>query len=520
MPVTFNPETKIREFDLNDDSADDFVERLNVTPEIEMNLDEDDFLSERLRVNKPVEKSMLKKSDPLEFLEESKKKLPAFTLKAPIEKPGDIERVVERMLQAEITMPNRFIFSTAKGVREELVRQLTRKRIPVNSDDEDEEDIHINSQSVNIDDYTLVDVLSVVNGEQTKIMAKDLGTGHYKLMSEPRENPDGLFRSYYASSAIYVNDVVLGNKNYRTYRAMIDPGCETVMISKKIADDIGCFVDTNHRWYMVPATNQKIKYYGVIHDCKVTVGGISRLCQVWVQDLDKEQILLGRVWQKAVLYEQSDHPNGDTIIKMSEFPDGSGRRLSMTALTKDTSNDRIDIGYQEPFESEVVEENAVNVSTRSVYVLPDLSFGAEFGGSVMKEIKKVSKNGDIVAKSGSNREISSDLRLENDPRTVIDVDKKIKGHFTKEERFLKKNFREFIATEADIWSEVGNVSYQKDSDEILQDIIEDEPNEDDIRFARQKEKFDAKGPGIEVRSDHVSKVSREDIGADDFDEEL
>ncbi|KAJ1539807.1 hypothetical protein HK096_000327, partial [Nowakowskiella sp. JEL0078] len=63
MPVTFNPETKIREFDLNDDSADDFVERLNVTPEIEMNLDEDDFLSERLRVNKPVKKSVLKKNN-------------------------------------------------------------------------------------------------------------------------------------------------------------------------------------------------------------------------------------------------------------------------------------------------------------------------------------------------------------------------------------------------------------------------------------------------------------------------
>ncbi|KAJ1559374.1 hypothetical protein HK096_000768, partial [Nowakowskiella sp. JEL0078] len=160
---------------------------------------------------------------------------------------------------------------------------------------------------------------------------------------------------------------------------MLDTGCETITVTKSVVDAAQLYVDRNTRWGLITATGHHDPFYGVVHDCKVTVGGISRLCQVWVMDTKEqhgiEQILLGRPWQRAVNLIL-EHNDGDVIMKINEYPDGSGKRIEVLAQKREETGEKWDIGNQPAF--------SAGQNRLKYYIEPDLSYDTSNGGSKLK----------------------------------------------------------------------------------------------------------------------------------------
>src|SRR5262249_30989396 len=135
------------------------------------------------------------------------------------------------------------------------------------------------------------------------------------------------------------------------------------------------------------ADEKREKYLGVIHDCRVNVGGVIRLCQVWVQNLDSDSVLLGRSWQKSVCLKVEDTPDGETWIDLLENPDGSGKRLKTLIIPDEHTTDVGEIGYQGP----INERNDVK-ALKLFVLLPDLSLSDDHEELRLKDKPMIKEN--------------------------------------------------------------------------------------------------------------------------------
>jgi hypothetical protein len=248
---------------------------------------------------------------------ESNKAGQVFKNKAPVEDEINIEDLVKKALDVEITIPLRSLAGASNVVRDEIRKQFTRLRKAV--------DKASLTTIIAGDGKQYVDVASIP--VSTFMMAEDISPdvpeGHLvaddPVLQYLRDVKDAdldeliVARTSEPLRCIYATVNHVGQEE-----CLLDNGSQIVSIRKDAAIELGLTWDPNIRINMESASNHIEKTLGLARNVPFGIGGLTILLQVHVLANPPYRLLLGRpfdTFANSVLRTQSD---GFTLVTITD----------------------------------------------------------------------------------------------------------------------------------------------------------------------------------------------------------
>jgi len=248
------------------------------------------------------------------------KEEPAYKNRAPVEMGLDIEKLVDTVMEMEVTVPLKSLAGVSLAIQKEIRKQVTKARVPV----EDRpvvkkaiveraeiflHDLKIESQVMKSDESEdLLEGYIVAGDPVLQYIAEnedaDLSQLRVGKMSEPLR-------------AIYMKINGVGQEE-----CLLDGGSMIVSMSKKVAVELGLGWDPLVRIEMGSATNHTAMTLGVARNVAFTVGGLKLFLQVHILENPPYRVLLGKPFETL----------GTTTIQT--FEDGSAEVVIKDPNTK------------------------------------------------------------------------------------------------------------------------------------------------------------------------------------------
>jgi hypothetical protein len=223
---------------------------------------------------------------------------PAYRNKAPVEEAVDIEKLVESVLDVNVTVPLRSLAGASTTIREEIRKQVTRLRKPVDK---------VSYMATLPDEgksgsFIKVEYLPVSTCVAFEEVDKEISEGHliaddpvlqYLRQVEDAKSEDLLVAHESAPlRSIYCMINGVGQEE-----CLLDCGSQIVSMSKAVAVKMGLNWDPTVRVNMESASNHVEKTLGLARNVGFLIGGVTIFLQVHILENPPYGVLLGRPFE-------------------------------------------------------------------------------------------------------------------------------------------------------------------------------------------------------------------------------
>lgn len=259
----------------------------------------------------PAIRPSVKESRPIEGI--NPKLGPAYKNKAPVEDEIDIEDLVKKALDVEITIPLRSLAGASTVVRDEIRKQVTRIRKSLDkttlatmiADDGQE---YIDVASIPVATFTpSEDVTSEI--PEGHLVADDPVLQYLKEIDGA--DLDKLLVAKISEPLRCIYSVV---NHTGQEECLLDSGSQIVSMGKEVATTLGLTWDPNIRINMESASSHIEKTLGLARNVPFTVGGITIYLQVHILENPPYKVLLGRPFEILVTSTVKTESDGTTLV--------------------------------------------------------------------------------------------------------------------------------------------------------------------------------------------------------------
>lgn len=223
---------------------------------------------------------------------------PAYKSRAPVEIGVDIEKLVESVLDLEISVPLRSLAGVSGAIQKEIRKQVTKSRLPIENGQNDKVNLLIEDGKplINVGSLPLATYMVMTE------VSDEIPEGHL-VASDPilqylMENKDAepgslkVARSSEPLRAIYMTINRVGQEE-----CLLDNGSMIVSMARDAAVQMGLTWDPVIQINMESASNHVEKTLGLARNVRFAVGGLNLYLQVHILANPPYRILLGRPFE-------------------------------------------------------------------------------------------------------------------------------------------------------------------------------------------------------------------------------
>lgn len=260
---------------------------------------------------------------------------PAYKSRAPVEIGIDIESLVERVMDMELSIPLRNLAGVSGAVQKEIRKQVTKARVPVEAEGantvalQSESQLMIRLEKGPVDMYTI----SPTDDEDLPVGSYVAGDKVLQYLSEHKDvSPENLL---VADESTPLRTIYMTINRAGQSECLVDNGSMIVSMSKAAAIQHGLTWDPNLSVNMESASNHVEKTLGMARNVRFSTSNIVVFLQVHILENPPYNILLGRPFEtitgcnsKAQLDGSSElvltDPNTKSVSVVPTYKRGTG----------------------------------------------------------------------------------------------------------------------------------------------------------------------------------------------------
>jgi len=241
---------------------------------------------------------------------------PVYRSVAPVEIGIDIEKLVKQVLDLEVSVPLRNLAGVSGAVQKEIKKQVTKSRIPVETDETTTvpkrskpmiklKDLPVAMYTVSTADSDEVPEGSLIAGDPLlQYLAENKGVDPEDLVVAAESVP---LRAIYMT----INRVGQGE-------CLLDGGSMIVSMAKESAIRFGLSWDPSLRFNMESASNHVEKTLGLARNVRFSMGGISVFLQVHILANPPYRVLLGRPFETITGCDAKNNTDGSSELTLTD----------------------------------------------------------------------------------------------------------------------------------------------------------------------------------------------------------
>jgi hypothetical protein len=257
-------------------------------------------------------------SDPIRSDQHLPKSGPTYKSRAPVEIGLDIEKLVETVLDLEISVPLRSLAGVSGAIQKEIRKQVTKSRLPLEvvqnvviAEEKDEES-PLRIDSLPSAAYIAMEEVSdeIPEGHLTA------GDPVLQYLLEHGEVPSGSLAVARRSEdlrAIYMTINRVGQEE-----CLLDNGSMIVSMSKELAVQLGLNWDPAIRIDMESASSHVERTLGLAKNVRFAVGGLDLFLQIHILEKPPYGILLGRPFYTLTSCVTKDSSDGSSEVTLTD----------------------------------------------------------------------------------------------------------------------------------------------------------------------------------------------------------
>lgn len=244
----------------------------------------------------------------------------AYKTRAPVEIGVDIDKIIERVLDLEISVPLRSLAGVSGQIQKEIRKQVTKSRIPVEKESAEQVNLMtdvpqrklIRLESLPVSMYTIV----------TEVI-EDIPEGSFvasdpilQYLAEHKDaNPEDLVVAVKSEPlrAIFMTINRVGQEE-----CLLDNGSMIVSMAREIAVRMGLTWDPAIRINMESASNHVERTLGLARNVRFAVGGIEVFLQVHVLERPPYKVLLGRPFDTFTSSVHKTNSDGSSELVLTD----------------------------------------------------------------------------------------------------------------------------------------------------------------------------------------------------------
>ncbi|KAJ3720249.1 hypothetical protein DFJ43DRAFT_1159047 [Lentinula guzmanii] len=222
---------------------------------------------------------------------------PAYKFIAPVQKSGNVDEVVDKILDSQISIKASELLSTSKPIREELKYRVTQQRV---STEELTKPMQVEQFELSNNTIDVQSLPSVTwekkfqrtnNGEQVSAFVVGDVVLQYLETLAPEENAKQVVVAKDSQSLRSIYPLMNGRLHVES---LLDSGSQIVSTSQEKAEKAGLIWDPDIVIYMQSANKGLEKSLGLARNVPFLIGDMTVLLQVHVIREPAYDLLLGR----------------------------------------------------------------------------------------------------------------------------------------------------------------------------------------------------------------------------------
>ena len=260
---------------------------------------------------------------------------PVYKSRAPVEAGLDIEKLVEQVLDLEISVPLRNLAGISGAIQKEIRKQVTKARIPIETEETVKQSLITESRPIIRVDSLPLSTYVVMNEPSEVIpegylIADDPVLQYLDTHKEAEPGDLVVAETSEPLRAIYMTINRIGQEE-----CLYDPGSMIVSMGRETAVQLGLTWDPSLRINMESASNHIEKTLGLARNVRFFVGGINVYLQVHILENPPYRVLLGRPFERFTACNSSTKvdgssdltltdPNSKKVVNVPTYPRGQG----------------------------------------------------------------------------------------------------------------------------------------------------------------------------------------------------
>lgn len=242
---------------------------------------------------------------------------PIYRNRAPVEAGLDVEKIIDNVLDLEVTIPLRNLAGVSSAIQKEIRKQVTKTKQLVDEPKKvhwtvDKEQPWTRVETLPISSYMIMEDVEeeipeghlVASDPVLQYLADNKGAVPHELLVARESEP---LRSIFAS----INR--LGQEE-----CLLDSGSMIVSMAKETAICLGLTWDPGIRISMESATNHLEKTLGIARNVRFKVGGLDLFLQVHILENPPYRVLLGRPFDTFTSSEIRTAMDGSSEIVLTD----------------------------------------------------------------------------------------------------------------------------------------------------------------------------------------------------------
>ena len=244
---------------------------------------------------------------------------PAYKSIAPIDDGVDIGKLIDEVLDAEVTMPLRTLAAVSDVVKKEIKAQVTKARVPVNNG-------KAAAYSLTADETPRIEIESLpLSSFATMTEVSDQVPEGHMVASDPilqylTEHGDEILSAGFkvAKESEPLRAIHMKVNGEGPEECIHDNGSMIVSMARPTAVRLGLHWDPSVAFNMESASGHFEKTLGIARNICFTVGGLSLYLQVHILENPPYSILLGRPFETFTNSVVRTRGDGSSEVSMTD----------------------------------------------------------------------------------------------------------------------------------------------------------------------------------------------------------
>jgi hypothetical protein len=236
--------------------------------------------------------------------------------RAPVEMGLDIEKLVDSVMEMEVTVPLKSLAGVSGAIQKEIRKQVTKARIPMEDRQRVETKLTETKPKIYLQD------LKVESTVIEKDISDELLSG-YIVGSDPvlqfvsQETGEEMPCLKVGKMTEPLRSIYTKINGVGQEECVLDGGSMIVSMNKKVAVQLGLVWDPGVRIDMESASNHVEQTLGVAHNVSFEVGGLKLFLQVHILENPPYRVLLGKPFERlgAITMQTSEDGSAEIVIK-------------------------------------------------------------------------------------------------------------------------------------------------------------------------------------------------------------
>ena len=244
------------------------------------------------------------------------KEEPTYKNRAPVEIGLDIEKLVDSVMDMEVTVPLKSLAGVSGAIQKEIRKQMTKARIQVENQPPAQSKINMNIAKIYLQDITFESTV-IKEDVSEELLAGIIVGGDPVLQYMSLDAKADLTRLTVGKMteplrAIYVLINGVGQEE-----CLLDGGSMIVSMSKKVAVQLGLGWDPAIRIDMESASNHIEQTLGVARNVTFEIGGVKLFLQVHILENPPYRVLLGKPFERLAntVIQTYDDGSAEVVIR-------------------------------------------------------------------------------------------------------------------------------------------------------------------------------------------------------------